>query len=273
MKFEAEEIKEIKEVREKSGRGAAFFDIDGTLLAKPSLERRLFAELRWQGKIPVKNYFFWLAEALRLGARDFSAVTHANKAYLRGVSAASLFAISDKRRTAWMPEFFPAAVQRIWWHALRGDAIVLVSGTLLPLAEIVGAALERELLWRGIDATVEVIATRLEVEAGKFSGRVAGTAMFAEEKARAVQKFADEQKIALCKCSAYGDSSLDRWMLEAAGHPFAINPTRRLRRIARLRRWQILEWTHAPLRTVEEQRGVKTPLKFTSLKRNDQAVR
>src|SRR5258708_780351 len=85
MKFEAEEIKEIKEVKEKGGRGAAFFDIDGTLLAKPSLERRFFAELRWQGKIPAQNSFFWLTEALRLGARDFRAVTHANKAYLRGV--------------------------------------------------------------------------------------------------------------------------------------------------------------------------------------------
>jgi HAD superfamily hydrolase (TIGR01490 family) len=274
MKIEAEEIKEMKEVQEKSGgRGAAFFDIDGTLLAKPSLERRFFAELRWQGKIPAQNYFFWLAEAIRLGSRDLYAATQANKAYLRGVSAESLFAISAKRRTAWMPEFFPAAVQRIWWHALRGDAIVLVSGTLLPLAEIVGAALERELLWRGIDATVAAVATKPEVAAGRFTGRVAGTAMFAEEKARAVQEFAGEQKIALCKCSAYGDSSLDRWMLAAVGHPFLINPTRRLRRIALLRGWQILEWTHAPLRTVEEQRGVKTPLKLTSLKRNDQAAR
>jgi len=274
MKFEAEEMKEIREVKEKSGgRGAAFFDIDGTLLAKPSLERRFFAELRWQGKIPAQNYFFWLAAAIRFGARDFRAITQANKLYLRGISTESLFAISAKRRTAWMPEFVPAAVQRIWWHALRGDAIVLVSGTLLPLAEIVGAALERELLWRGIDATVVVMATKLEANAGKFTGRVAGSAMFAEEKARAVREFAGEQKISLCRCSAYGDSSLDRWMLEAVGHSFAINPDRRLRGIARLRGWQILQWTHAPLRTVEEQRGVKTPLKFTSLKRNNQAAR
>jgi HAD superfamily hydrolase (TIGR01490 family) len=263
-----------KELKERNGgRGAAFFDIDGTLLAKPSLERRFFAELRWQGKIPVKNYLFWLAEAIRLGTRDLRAATHANKAYLRSVSVESLFAIGTKRRAAWMPEFFPAAVQRVWWHALRSDSIVLVSGTLAPLVEIVSAALERELLWRGIDSKVEVIATKLEVEAGKFTGRVAGAAMFAEEKARAIREFAVEQELALAKCSAYGDSSLDRCMLEAVGHPFAINPTRKLRRIARLRGWQILEWTHAPLRTADEQRGMKTPLKLSTLKRNNQAAR
>ena len=45
----------------------AFFDVDGTLLAKPSLERRFFRTLRWQGKIPVANYLGWITEAIRLG--------------------------------------------------------------------------------------------------------------------------------------------------------------------------------------------------------------
>ena len=58
---------------------------------------------------------------------------------------------SDSSPSALIPQFFPAALQRVWWHALRGDAIVLVSGTLLPLAKSVAFALERELLWRGIE--------------------------------------------------------------------------------------------------------------------------
>jgi phosphoserine phosphatase len=156
-----------------------------------------------------------------------------------------------------VPEFFPAAVQRVWWHALRGDSIVLVSGTLAPLAEIVKYALERELLWRGVETKISVLATRLEICEGHCTGRVTGAAMFGEEKVRAVREFARQRNISLAQCSACGDSSLDRWMLASVGHPFAVNSTSRLRRIARLHGWQMLEWTHCPVRTAGEQRALK----------------
>jgi hypothetical protein len=116
-------------------------------------------------------------------------------------------------------------------------------------------ALERELLWRGVDCKIFVIATKLEISVGCWTGRVAGAAIFGEEKALTVKEFARTQNISLARCSAYGDSSLDRWMLAEVGHAFAVNPTRRLRRIARSRGWQILYWTHCAVRTASEQRA------------------
>jgi HAD superfamily hydrolase (TIGR01490 family) len=241
--------------------GAAFFDIDGTLLAKPSLERRFFWEHSRQGRIPARNCFAWLREAMRIGLRDIRVATQANKMYLRGVAAEVFSAQESNGRREFarnaMPEFFPAAVQRVWWHALRGDSIVLVSGTLEPLAEIVKYALERELLWRGVETKISVLATQLEICERRCTGRVSGAAMFGEEKARAAREFTSSRNISLAQCSAYGDSSLDRWMLASVGHPFAVNSTSRLRRIARLRGWQMLEWTHCPVRTAGEQRALK----------------
>jgi HAD superfamily hydrolase (TIGR01490 family) len=241
--------------------GAAFFDIDGTLLAKPSLERRLVWALQRAGKIPTANYFAWLTDAFRLRLRDVWTMLHGNKMYLRGVAPETFSTPGTNIRGTFignaLPEFFPAAVQRVWWHALRGDWIVLVSGTLAPLAEVVKYALERELLWRGVETKISVLATQLEIREGRCTGRVTGVAMFGEEKAIAISEFALAQDISLPQCSAYGDSSLDRWMLAAVGHPFAVNPTRRLRRIARLRGWQMLAWTHCPLRTAGEQRALK----------------
>jgi len=102
-----------------------------------------------------------------------------------------------------------------------------------------------------------VLATQLEIREGCCTGRAIGAAMFGEAKAIAISELALAQNISLAQCSAYGDSSLDRWMLAAVGHPFAVNPTRRLRRIARLRGWQMLEWTHCPVRTAGEQRALK----------------
>jgi HAD superfamily hydrolase (TIGR01490 family) len=269
------ELEEVTHTVPRCAAGAAFFDIDGTLLAKPSLERRFFCELQRRGKIPARNYFAWLAETIRLGLHDprqLRAVAQTNKSYLRGVRAETPFAFGadhgSARPESWLPEFFPAAIQRVWWHALRGDAIVLVSGTPAPLAEIVKFALERELLWRGVECKIFVIATQLEISAGYWTGRVAGAAIFGEEKALAVKEFARAQNISLARCSAYGDSSLDRWLLAEVGHTFAVNPARRLRRIARSRGWQILYWTHCAVRTASaqrtwsEQQGLKKSLKL-----------
>jgi HAD superfamily hydrolase (TIGR01490 family) len=257
MKAGVNEIEEVKEVKEKNGTGAAFFDIDGTLLAKPSLERRFFWELHRRASIPTRNYLRWFAEMLRTVVRDVRAATQANKIYLRGVSTEIICAGGAPECVGLLPEFFPAAVQRVWWHASRGDSVVLVSGTLAPLAEIVKYALERELLWRGVETKISVLATQLEICQGRCTGRVAGAAMFGEEKGRAAREFARAQNISLAQCSAYGDSSLDRWMLAAVGNPFAINPTSRLRRIARLLGWPMLEWTHCSIRTAGAQRALK----------------
>jgi HAD superfamily hydrolase (TIGR01490 family) len=265
MKSEVNEVEEVKEVQEKSAVGAGFFDIDGTMLARPSLERRFFWELQRRGKIPARNYLHWLAQTLQMTQtlrrrlRDLRAAVQTNKSYLRGVRAEIPFSANgdygSARAESWLAEFFPAAIQRLWWHALRGDAIVLVSGTLAPLAEIVQFALERELLWRGVECKISIIATKLEIADGCWTGGVAGAAILGEEKASAVKEFARAQNISLARCSAYGDSSLDRWMLAAVGHAFAVNPTWRLRRIARSHGWQILHWTHCAKRTASEQRA------------------
>jgi HAD superfamily hydrolase (TIGR01490 family) len=251
----------------------AFFDIDGTLLAKPSLERRFFRELHRQRKIPRANYFRWVAKAIRCGLRDFGTAVQANKSYLQNVSADVLSEFARERRPAWLPEIFHPAVQRVCWHALRGDSIVLVSGTLLPIAEIVKFALQRELLGRGIETKIAVIATRLEIRDGHWTGRVCGAPMLGETKALAIKEFARQPGIGLSECSAYGDSSLDRWMLASVGHPFAINPTRRMRRTANLYGWRIRSWASCPARTSGDKRDFETGFEMDPLKAEDEAAR
>src|SRR2546429_9533345 len=84
----SEEVKEVKDVADemdKSARIAAFFDLDGTLMPSPSLERRFFRMLRKRHEIPLKNYFLWLGEALQLLPRGITALAHTNKMYLKGL--------------------------------------------------------------------------------------------------------------------------------------------------------------------------------------------
>lgn len=234
----------------------AFFDVDGTLLPHPSLERRFFWHLLRHGKIPPMNYLRWAAQMLRLGATNLATSTQLNKMYLRGLPA-NILSQPGLQQGRWIPEFFPAAIQRVWWHALRGDEIVLVTGTLAPLAHIVKAALERELLWRGVETQIAVVATRLVTPNGRWMGSIAGVPMFGEAKAAAARNLAALRRIPLSQCFAYGDHALDRPMLAIVGNSFAANPDSRLRRIALRNGWQVLHWSPCPPRAASARQALK----------------
>ena len=257
MRKEANEAKEVEEVKEKSEGVAAFFDLDGTLLPLPSLEWRFFRMLRYRKLIGIWNLFLWLREALRLIPRGTIQVVHANKMYLRGVRADVGCGETDirvclrltgeakakRRQQARMPvPPYPEAMEQLAWHAERGHLVVIVSGTLQLLAERAAYGLEAELAERGLATKIRVCATRLEESAGSWTGRVVGEAMFGEAKGRAVRRIAAELDLDLQRCFAYGDSSSDKWMLEAVGKPAAVNPSNDLARIARRNDWVVLRW-------------------------------
>jgi hypothetical protein len=120
--------------------------------------------------------------------------------------------------------------------------VVLVSGTLEPLAEEVARVLEAELAGRGTYLAIRVCATRLEETHGRWTGRIVGDAMFGEAKARAVKTVASKMKLHLARCYAYGDSATDRWMLATVGRPAAVNPSREFEQMARKHGWALMEW-------------------------------
>ena len=240
-------------------RVAAFFDIDGTLLAGPSLERRFFATLRYRRAIPAKNYSRWLAHSFHLAPQGIQTILHANKMYLRGISPLSCTGslvdpelqmaftnastvASESTSTSRCLSFFPAALDQLAWHAAANHAIILVSGTLAPLAHQVALALTLCLIARNFLPQVGVCATNLEVVNQRWTGRILGDAMFGQAKARAIRNVAAAQNIDLHRCYAYGDSLNDRWMLAAVGRPAAVNPSKDLERVARLNDWPVLRW-------------------------------
>jgi len=248
------EVEGTNAVKEMNRGVAAFFDLDGTLVALPSLERTLFRTLRYQGLIGAKNYLSWLKEAVRLMPRGIITVLHANKMYLRGQASA------PPRRNPRLPvpTFFVQAIERVAWHAQQVHEIVLVSGTLELLARNTARALEAELDARGIAVTVRVRATRLEEMNGQWTGRILGEAMFGEAKVRAARSLASELHLDLARCYAYGDSMSDRWLLAEVGKPAAVNPLEDFAAMARARGWPILGWEEKEILTQRrrERRGI-----------------
>jgi alcohol-forming fatty acyl-CoA reductase len=225
-------------------RVAAFFDLDGTLVPKPSLEWRFFAELRRRQAIPVRNYFSWVVEAVWLTSKGMAMMPHANKMYLRGLSVSALGneILGNRQPEMAAPHFFRAGVQRVVWHAAQGHAIVLVSGTLAALARGAALMLGAKLAFRGMSGAIEVCATELEESEGRWTGRTFGQAMFGEAKAEEVRRFARARGLVLERSYAYADSLSDRPMLETVGRPVVVNPSQQLQRIARQKDWPILSW-------------------------------
>ena len=221
---------------EQERRVAAFFDIDGTLVPEPSLERRLFRGLRRTGAITWMNYARWGMEAVRLLPRGLTAIAQGNKGYLGGLRAEQILEAVEPIA------FFEEGVARVEWHARREHEIVLVTGMVKPLARMVAMALECELEARGMEREVLVSATRLEESRAVFTGKVLGEANFGEAKRRAMEVVARAMQINLRESHAYGNTLLDRPMLYAVGHAHAVNPGKELADTANLRDWAIWHW-------------------------------
>jgi HAD superfamily phosphoserine phosphatase-like hydrolase len=264
-------VKEQREVKEKGGGVAAFFDLDGTLMALPSLEQRFFKVLRSRGEIPLRNYFQWLRGAVRLAPRGIGTILQTNKMHLRGVrilegrgrgdetlsfrhkgghqALGQASAPSRRNPRLPVPFFFDEAMERVAWHKRQGHTNVLMSGTLEPLAREAARALEAILAERGIYCEFHVCATRLEEIDGKWTGKILGEAMFGEAKERAARRIAAELELDLRRCYAYGDSASDQWLLGAVGRSMAVNPCKKLGRLAYMRDWTVLKWEKEAIET------------------------
>lgn len=219
-----------------SGRIAAFFDLDGTLLPEPSLEKRFFFQLRRNAAIPFTNYLRWGIEAFRLLSHGLVAVQHGNKRYLTGVNTTLALRYLES------VSFFEEGIARVAWHAQQKHEIVLATGALEPLARLAATALECELEARGLRIQPWICATRLAEKHGRWTGYLLGEAAFGQAKARAVETLARNTKFDLRLCYAYGNCLLDRHLLCAVGHAYAVNPGKAMAALANEKDWPIWHW-------------------------------
>jgi HAD superfamily hydrolase (TIGR01490 family) len=211
---------------------AAFFDLDGTLLAPPSLEQRFIRYLLARGELGITAGLRWFEQFLRQIGSDPHAATEANKAYLTGlpVTLADDWAAWSASET--LP-VFAEGLRRLDWHAAQGHKIVLLSGTLFPLAQAIANRLPVPVL---------VCATELESHDGYWTGYPRGELVSGDQKARAAARLASQYGMDLGGSFAYADRISDCAILSSVSFPVAVNASPLLERLANLRGWPILEW-------------------------------
>lgn len=220
----------------------AFFDLDGTLLAHPSLELRFFWQALARAQVKPGSCSRWLlrhaltcAANLRRDLPERIAAIHSNKLWLAGIRESA--AQSWAREYAVRITYFPRGLARVRWHLAQSHKVFLVTGGLAPIVREMIAV-------HPVLRKAEICATELQVgPSGVFTGRTYGAAIAGREKGRAVARLAALHDIDLARSFAYANSSDDRWFLASVRHAFAVNPDRRLTRLARIYGWPILRWT------------------------------
>src|SRR5881275_677639 len=216
---------------------AAFFDLDRTLLRRSSAlalagsfrERGLISR-RQLAKAAAWQLLFVLRgashEAVRRAAED-------GLLLLRGFTPDEMRnLVADAMEPVLQPLVYAEPLHLVEQHRERGEPVYIVSATLQEIVE----AMAEELGFDGALGTV------CEVRDGAYTGR-ALRALHAENKAECVRELAQSHGFDLVECTAYSDSHTDLPFLEAVGNPVAVNPDRELRRIARERGWQVLEFS------------------------------
>lgn len=214
-------------------RTAAFFDLDKTVIAKSSA--LTFGRSFYRGGLINRRAALRTAYAqfvYLLGGADHDQMERMREflsALCRGwdveqvreIVAETIHEIID-------PIIYDEAASLIEEHHLAGRDVVIVSTSGSEVVEPIG-----ELL--GAD---RVVATRMVVEDGCYTGEVEYYA-YGPAKAEAVAALAESEGYDLSRCYAYSDSATDVPMLEAVGHPCAVNPDRALRKEAVAREWPI----------------------------------
>lgn len=218
-----------------TGRGAAFFDLDGTLIPG-SANIPLAREAIRVGLLRPAELAHDLRDGVSLlthGSRDERPAVVLDRVLtaVAGRPAAEMVAIAD-RLVADMVASITAPIRRILdEHAAAGrDRIVLSAGPteiVSRLAQVAGLEL-------GLGTTAETD------EEGRYTGRLAGTFCHHDGKAQALRALAGERGYDLAESFAYSDSISDLPMLEAVGHPVAVNPEPVLRELAENRGWPIV---------------------------------
>ena len=223
-------------LRRPEERGAAFFDLDRTLMAGSSafqfgraayraglVNRRALARDAWE------NLLFRLRGSTDAGT---DALRERIGGLLSGVRVRDLQRLAPDVLAGVLPRLYPKMLAIAYEHQDAGRPIFICTAAAQEMAELMAIVLT-------FDGAVGSVA---EVVDGHYTGRPGGPFTYREGKAQAIRELAAREGIDLDASWAYSDSESDLPMLRAVGHPVAVNPDAELARVAREEGWQVLRF-------------------------------
>jgi len=211
---------------------AAFFDMDYTILSASSGVLYI-RYLRRTGYLPWWRWIrilTWVG-LHAVGLLDFPDLMGRLMARVAGADEAEAWRLSDAWFEVMLRDYITdGARERVAWHQARGHHVAIVSAATPYAVRPIAQALALQ------DA---YLATRLEIVDGHFTGKVLLPACYGSGKVTLTRDYAATYGLDLARSYFYSDSHRDLPLLEAVGRPVAVNPNRKLARIAAERGWPV----------------------------------
>lgn len=231
---------------------AAFFDLDKTVIAKSST--LAFSKQFYKGglvnrRAVLKSSFAQFVYVLQGADAD---QLDRMRDYLKQLCAGWPVEqvqqiVAETLHELIVPLVYAEAIELFDGHRAAGRDVVIVSSSGLEVVGPIGEML-------GVD---HVVATEMVVQDGRYTGEIAFYA-FGEGKAVAMRDLAKRCGYDLATSYAYSDSATDLPMLEAVGHPTAVNPDKALRKAAGERDWPVRAFRR-PVRVRDRLPHVSAP--------------
>jgi fatty acyl-CoA reductase len=233
--------------REERGRRAvlsperqlAVFDLENTLIASNVVESYAWLATRHLGdEARVRFTLRTLREAPRLLALDRQDRGDFLRHFYRRYDGAPA---NQLRHDAWdlfsdliLTKSFPGGIRRVREHRQLGHRTLLITGALDMVVDPLRPLFD------------DIVCASLSEREGRFTGELVDAPPTGEARALIMAEYASGHGLRLSESVAYADSASDLPMLEAVGHPVAVNPEAKLAAIARKRGWHVEHWPKAP---------------------------
>ncbi len=217
---------------------AAIFDLDHTLVAASTgtlvlryvretgifneyLERRAVASI-------VAGTLLY-----KVGAWDATRIMQTTARIARGIPLPVMWHMVER----WFDEqlrhmLAPGALERLAWHVEEGHLPIICTASsqfsALPVARHLGIA--------------HAIYSEWEDDGTEMTGTVRLPIAYGTGKVFWLRRMAAEHGFRLNDAYFYTDDVSDMPLLQCVGHPYAVNPSKRLRAMAGRNGWPILTW-------------------------------
>jgi putative phosphoserine phosphatase/1-acylglycerol-3-phosphate O-acyltransferase len=226
-------LRSLRSMKSNKNR-VAFFDMDRTLIAVYSampmlLEQLKAKQLSWTGA--AQQVLMALGQSREV--YDFEEVLDTAIGMLAGVSEQDFVRLGDRLfHKHLQKKLYVEAQELVDTHRQLGHQLVIVSSATRYQIAPVAEALDVD----------EVLCTELEVRDGVSTGVVKGKPRWAEGKLDAARDWSGQHGIKLDNAWFYSDGVEDLPLLNAVGHPVAVNPTRDLEDHARGAGWPVCKF-------------------------------
>jgi HAD superfamily hydrolase (TIGR01490 family) len=222
--------------REIGDGGAAFFDLDRTLMQGSSafqFARAAYRSGMTTRRALARDAYENIQFRLR-GSTDAATDKLRDRIsqQLHGVRVRDLQRLAPDVLAGVLPRLYPQMLEIAYAHQDAGRPIFICTAAAQEMADLMAIVLTFD---GGVGSVSEVVG-------GHYTGRPGGPFTYRDGKAQAIRELSEREGFDLANCYAYSDSESDLPMLRLVGHPVAVNPDATLARVAKEEGWEVMRF-------------------------------